>query len=192
MSTSISTESGMMFVFCRRASRSARTSCACTRARASRCCAAGSTARRGSGRGRAVAAGRSRRAASPATIDRQMSLICAVGWYVDSRRTTSAALTTALSRLPRHRPVRRRARDAQLPPRDALLADDHPDAPAAVDVAGRRAARLGEHVVARDRVPVVLDHPLRAVDAAVLLVGDAEEDQVALRLGSRSGRGGGS
>ena len=75
---------------------------------------------------------------------------------------------------------------AELPPGHALLADVDADVGLLLRAAVE-AAVLGEHVVRRDRVAVVVGHPAHAVRAAALLVGHGEVDQVA--LGAEAGGG---
>ena len=79
-----------------------------------------------------------------------------------------------------HRTVTGRAGDPQAPPRDALFGDVDRHVAGAVVVDRRPPARLGEHVVGADRVPVLVDHVLGAPLPAGFFVGDAEVDQRAL------------
>ena len=80
--------------------------------------------------------------------------------------------------LVRHRAVAGCAANAQAAPGDTLLADVDRDVRLVLGTAVQ-AALLGQHVVGADRIGLVVGHPLHAVRAARLLVGDGEVDQVA-------------
>ena len=87
----------------------------------------------------------------------------------------------------RHRPVAGRAADRQAAPGDPLFAGVDDDAVHVVTGRHLPTAHLGERVVAADRVPVLVAHPLGAPLAAGFLVGDAEVDERALRLPAAAG-----
>ncbi len=80
----------------------------------------------------------------------------------------------------RHRSVPGRSAHTESAPGQALLADIDRDGAFAVRIDGRPPAEFGQHVVGVDDVPMVLGHPVGSPDAARLLVGHAEVDEVAL------------
>ena len=78
----------------------------------------------------------------------------AFGWYSATRRTTSAAVTSALSVRNGHRAVARRAADHEPAPVDALLAHRHLQLHAGLG-GDRHAAALGDDVVRLHRVELL-------------------------------------
>ena len=113
---------------------------------------------------------------TPSMKRRHVSWMCVGGSYSASRRTTSAAVTSALS-------VRNGCDACPGVPGTVMRHQYEPFSPT---MTGRRgpcggrhleAARLGDDVVGLHRVALVLDHVLRAPGAEVLLVGDREVDR---------------
>ena len=117
---------GSRWSWCRRARRSARTSCACTRARGATCRAAARRACRASRRrssSASVIVGA--RSPCPSTNWRHASWIWVGGWYSAMRRTTSAAVTSALSVRNGCDPCPGVPCTRDLGPERALLGDQH-------------------------------------------------------------------
>ena len=97
-----------------------------------------------------------------------------VGKALHDRRRLHERVVASIGR----RPVPGRAPHAEPAPRDSLL--PHVDADIGrLRGSGVQAAVLGEHVVGADGVGFVIGHPPRAVRAPRLLVRDGEVDEIA-------------
>ena len=173
---------GSRWSSCHRARRSARTWCACTRARGVTIpsgSSASAVARASSGSSSAsVSSGVE--AACPRRIGATTRGSASAGWYSAMRRTTSAAVTSALS-------VRNGCEPCPGVPCTRIFVQNVPfsrDQHREARPCRRRhlePARLGEHVVGVHGVALVVEQPVGAPGAERLLVGDREVDQRALR-----------
>ena len=180
MSTSMSTTSGIVFVFCPPCT-TLGDMVVCVSAWHIRATGTGMCSRVAKivsveVRPSRISSGRS----IAATWARQMSSMWAAGRYADEAAHDLGGLDQCVVGAERHRSVSGRPVHSESAPGEALLADVHRHRSVTVVADGRPATEFGQHVVGVDRVPVVLDHPLGSPDAAGLLVGDAEVDEVAL------------